>query len=150
MERSHIPLAKWALGFHLMASSKKGVSAHQLHRTLGIAYNSAWFMAHRIREAMADKDPSPLGGEGKVIEADEAYHGKKEIPTPSRHRRGRPYLKKGKAAEKRAIVALVERGGEARAFHMPVVTAKNIRENLVTNASRKSRLHTDEARSTRR
>jgi transposase-like protein len=145
MERSHIPLPKWVLAYHLMASSKKGVSAHQLHRTLGVAYNTAWFMAHRIREAMADKDPSPMGGEGKVIEADEAYQGKKEIPTPSRHRRGRPYLKKGKAAEKRPIVALVERGGPARAFHMPVVTAKNIREKLVTHTSRKSRLHTDES-----
>jgi transposase-like protein len=73
MERSHIPLTKWALAYHLMASSKKGVSAHQLHRTLGIAYNSAWFMAHRIREAMADKHPTePLGGEGQIVEADEA------------------------------------------------------------------------------
>ncbi len=146
MERSHIPLAKWVLAYHLMASSKKGISAHQLHRTLGIAYNSAWFMAHRIREAMSDVNPSPLGGEGKVIEADETYHGKKETPTPSKHRHGRPYIKKGRAAEKRPIVGLVERGGEARAFHVPVVTAKNIREKLVTHASRKSRLHTDESK----
>jgi transposase-like protein len=145
MESSHVPLPKWALAFHLMAASKKGVSAHQLHRTLKVAYNTAWFMAHRIRECMDEKNPAPLGGAGKVIEADEAYHGKKEIPTPSRQRRGRPYIKKGKAAEKRPIVALVERGGEARAFHMPVVTAKNIREKLVTHADRKSRLHTDES-----
>jgi transposase-like protein len=146
MERSHIPLAKWVLGYHLMASSKKGVSAHQLHRTLGIAYNSAWFMAHRIREAMRETDPTPMGGEGKIIEADEAYKGKKEIPTPSKSRKGAPYIKSGKAAAKRPIFALVERGGAARAFSMPVVTGKNIREKLVTNASRKSRLHTDESR----
>ena len=78
--------------------------------------------------------------------ADEAYHGKKETPTPSPRRKGRPYIKKGKAAEKRPIVALVERGGEGRAFHVPVVTAKNVREKLVTHASRKSRLHTDESK----
>ncbi len=129
MERSHVTLAKWVLAFHLMAASKKGVSAHQLHRTLKVAYNTAWFMAHRIREAMADPAPGPLGGEGKIVEADEAYHGKKETPTPSPQRRGRPYIK----------------SGEARAMHMPVVTAKNIREKLVKHADRKSRLHTDES-----
>src|SRR5271154_25301 len=70
-ERSHIPLHKWLLAARLMASSKKGISAHHLHRTLNITYKSAWFLAHRIREAMRDTDPAPLGGEGKVIEADE-------------------------------------------------------------------------------
>jgi hypothetical protein len=146
MERSHIPLAKWVMAYHLMASSKKGVSAHQLHRMLGIAYNSAWFMAHRIREAMSEKNPAPMGGEGKIIEADEAYHGKVETPQPSSHRQGRPFLKRDISKQKRPIVALVERGGEARAFHMPLVSGKNIREKLVTHANRKSRLHTDESR----
>ena len=80
MERSHIPLPKWVLAIRLMTASKKGVSAHQLHRTLDITYKSAWFMAHRIREAMRETDPAPLGGAGKVIEADEAYHGKRETP----------------------------------------------------------------------
>jgi len=145
MERSHIPLHKWVLGFHLMAASKKGMSANQLGRMLAVTYKTAWFMAHRIREAMRDVNPGPLGGEGKIVEADEAYHGKKETPTPSPQRRGRPYLKGGKAAEKRPIFALVERGGEARAMHMPVVTAKNIRNVMVTHADRKSRLHTDES-----
>jgi transposase-like protein len=145
MERSHIALPKWVLAIRLMTASKKGVSAHQLHRMLDITYKSAWFMAHRIREGMREINPSPLGGEGKVIEADEAYKGRKQIPTPSKHRRGAPYIKKGKAAEKRPIFALVERGGPARAFSMPIVTGKNIREKLVTNASRKSRLHTDES-----
>src|SRR5579871_5430419 len=72
-ERSHIPLHKWLLAIHLMAASKKGVSAHQLHRMLGVTYKSAWFMAHRIREMMAPaaKDVFPLGGEGKIVEADE-------------------------------------------------------------------------------
>ena len=75
-ERSHIPLHKWLLAFRLMTSSKKGVSAHQLHRTLGITYKSAWFLAHRIREAMALRPGAPqLGGEGKTIEADETFIG---------------------------------------------------------------------------
>jgi transposase-like protein len=64
-ERSHIPLHKWVLGFRLMAASKKGISAHQLHRTLGITYKSAWFMAHRIPEAMNDSAPGKLGGSGR-------------------------------------------------------------------------------------
>jgi len=149
MERSHIPLAKWALGFRLMAGSKKGMSAHQLHRQLGITYKSAWFMAHRIREAMRDENPTPLGGEGKVIEADEAYHGKRETPRePQRHDkyRSKP-TKKGKSggAQKRPIVALVERHGEARVTHMNTVNSKNLREFMVKNASRKSKLHTDES-----
>ena len=80
-ERSHIPLHKWLLATHLMASSKKGISAHQLHRMLGITYKSAWFMAHRIREAMAPDAPAksgPMGGEGKIIEMDETYIGRKK------------------------------------------------------------------------
>jgi transposase-like protein len=147
MESSHIPLPKWVLAFHLMAASKKGVSAHQLHRMLHITYKSAWFMAHRIREAMNDPKPPPLGGEGKIVEADEAYHGKRETPVKlSRGRVANP-TKSGKSggAQKRPIVALVERGGEARAVHMNHVTSKNMREFIVRNASRKSQLHTDES-----
>jgi hypothetical protein len=90
MERSHIALPKWVQAFHLMTGSKKGIAAHQLHRELKVAYRTAWFMAHRIREAMRDQNPGPLCGEGKIVEADEAYHGKKEKPTPSPHRHGRP------------------------------------------------------------
>jgi transposase-like protein len=79
MERSHIPLHKWMIGFYLMNSSKKGVSAHQLHRTLGIKYQSAWFMCHRIREAMRSGGlVPPIGGTGKVVEADETYFGSVE------------------------------------------------------------------------
>ncbi len=143
MERSHVPLAKWVLAFHLMAASKKGMSAHQLHRMIKVTYKTAWFMAHRIREAMTDPNPTPIGGEGKVIEADETYYGKVEIPVA----RKRPPTKGGNSgpANKRPIVALVERGGEARAVHMPKVTAKNIRAVLVKHADRASRLHTDES-----
>ncbi|MGB7101896.1 MAG: IS1595 family transposase, partial [Xanthobacteraceae bacterium] len=82
MERSHIALHKWVLAFHLMCSSKKGMSAHQLHRTLGSTYRSAWFMAHRIRECMRSGGLGPLGGKGKVVEADETYYG--EIPEAKR------------------------------------------------------------------
>ena len=71
MERSHTPLHKWVLAIHLLTASKKGMSAHQLHRLLKVTYKTAWFMAHRIREMMTDPNPSPLGGEGKIIEADE-------------------------------------------------------------------------------
>lgn len=145
MESSKVPLTKWCLAFHLMAASKKGVSAHQLHRMLKVAYNTAWFMEHRIRESMRETSPAPLGGEGKVIEADEMYQGKQKNPQPSPNRRGAPYIKKGKAAEKRAIFGLVERGGAARAFHIGRVTAKNLREKLMENADPQSRLNTDES-----
>ncbi len=146
MERSHIPLHKWVLGFHLLAASKKGMSSKQLSRMLDLTYKTAWFMSHRIREAMTDPNPAPLGGEGKIVEADEAYHGKRETPVPSPNRRGRPYIKKGKKNEKRTIIGLVERGGEVRVAHLKErVTAHNVRDILVRNADRKSRLHTDES-----
>lgn len=145
-ERSHVPLHKWVLANYLMNASKKGISAHQLHRTIKVTYKTAWFMCHRIREAMRDPNPPPLGGSGRIVEADEAYHGKAETPILSSARQGRPYLKRDISKQKRPIVALVERGGEARAFHTPHVTAKNVRDVLVRHADRQSRLHTDESR----
>lgn len=135
-ERSKIPLTKWLLGFHLMASSKRGISAHQLHRQLGITYKSAWFLAHRIREAMTDPKRGPLGGGGKVIEADETYIGNTK--------RAKSY-KKG-LRHKRSIVALVQPNGKARAFHVKRADAATVRDILVRNADRKSELHTDESR----
>jgi transposase-like protein len=149
MERSHIPLHKWVLGFHLMASSKKGVSAHQLMRTLGLgSYRTAWFLAHRIREAMVEDETNsgPMGGDGKVIEADETYFGKLETPRP-RRKNATPYTKGGKngGAQKRAILGLVERGGSVRTFHIHRATAAEVRDVLVRTVSRKSDLHTDES-----
>ena len=149
MERSHIPLAKWALGFFLMASSKKGVSAHQLMRQLGHgSYRTAWFMAHRIREAMKEDagDTGPLGGEGKVIEADETYYGKAETPR-KRSPRSAPGKtgKRHPSTKKCIIVSLVERGGRARSFHVEAATGHDIRAIMVANVSRKSDLNTDEA-----
>ncbi len=146
LERSHAPLHKWILATHLLTASKKGMSSKQLERVLEVTYKTSWIMSHRIREAMTDPNPAPLGGEGKIVEADEAYHGKKETPMPSPRRRGRPYIKKGKANEKRIIIALVEHGGEVRVAHLKDrVTAHNVRDILVRDADRKSRLHMDES-----
>jgi transposase-like protein len=112
-ERSHIPLSKWLLAFRLMASSKKGISAHRLHRTLAITYKSAWFLAHRIRECMADTDPTPLGGKDKLVEADETEIGRAGDPEDSVFVNGRGWVRKG--GEKKITVATpVERGGKAR------------------------------------
>jgi transposase-like protein len=137
MERSHIPLTKWVLAFYLMNSSKKGMSAHQLHRMLGVTYKTAWFLAHRVREAMKVNNPSPLGGEGKVVEVDETAVGGKA--------KNRAYAKK--PPTKQIVVSLVERRGGVRSFHAAVgkrVTSKTLRPLIVKTASRKSRLMTDE------
>lgn len=148
-ERSHVALHKWVLATHLLTSSKKGMSSHQLSRMLGVTYKTAWFMSHRIREAMTPAAPASLGGEGKVVEADEMYHGKRETPVASPKRGDRPFTKGGKSGgrEKRVVVGLVERGGEARAVHVKErVTAANVRKVVTKLADRKSRLHTDESR----
>ena len=137
LERSKIPLHKWVLAFHLMAASKKGMSAHQLHRMLGITYKSAWFMAHRIREAMKESDPSPMGGGGKTVEADETY-----LPIKSRNRRRKVFINgKGWVWQSddatRKIVTLVERGGRARSVHVPALTANSVAGILRQNVIRK-------------
>ncbi|MER9918091.1 MULTISPECIES: IS1595 family transposase [unclassified Mesorhizobium] len=146
-ERSKIKLSKWWLATHLLGSSKKGMSAHQLHRMLGVTYKTAWFMAHRIREAMKEDVASsgPLGGEGKTVEADETYIGKRETPRISAQRKGRPFTKKGKGGgrEKRIVVGLVERGGKARMFHLNDATKATVRDVLVRNVSRDTNLYTD-------
>jgi len=149
-ERSHIPLNKWVLASHLYAASKKGMSAHQLHRMIGVTYKTAWFMAHRLREAMAEdvKSSGPLGGEGKTVQADETYIGKRDVPYVSPERRGRPYTKKGLGggAQKRTVIGLVEKGGKSRMFHVQHATKATVRDILVRNVDRKSDLHTDESR----
>ena len=139
-ESSHIGLAKWMLAFRMMASSKKGVSALQLERTLGVTYKTAWFMAHRIREAMKVENPGPIGGEGKVIEADEAYVGGQE---KNKHANKRVYFR-GQGS-KQAVVTLVERQGAARSFHVANVNAKTLRSVMTKAVSRKSHLMTDGA-----
>jgi len=150
MERSHIALNKWLMAFYMMSASKKGCSAHQLHRALGLDYKSAWFMCHRIREAMRDGGMGPLGGEGKIVEADETYYGKTEQHrrSPRRERDGRPFTKGGNSgpAGKRAIVALVERGGNVRTFHVPTADKVTVTRIVTENIARESRLHTDESK----
>ena len=139
MESSKVPLNKWLLATYLMSSSKKGVSAHQLHRTLGVTYKTAWFMAHRIREAMNPADPAAIGGEGKVVEADETYVGGK---AENKHRNKR----KPRDIErdmKQKVVTLVERGGRARSHHVADVTSKTLGNVLRTTADRASHLMTD-------
>lgn len=96
-ERSHIPLHKWVAAMHLMSASKKGMSAHQLHRMLGITYKSAWFMCHRIREAMKDGEPGPMGGPGNPVQADETYFGKKKEKRTTRVAAGVVELMVGRA-----------------------------------------------------
>ena len=137
MERSHIPLTKWVLAFRLMAASKKGMSAHQMHRMMGVTYKTEWFLCHRVRAAMGldAKASGPIGGKGKVVESDETFVGGKKKNV----HRGRPTPKK------EPVVALIERGGELRAKHITDVTAKTIRNTLVTQASRKSHLRTDDS-----
>lgn len=148
MERSKIPLNKWVMGLHLMCASKKGVSAHQLHRMLGITYKTAWFMAHRLREAMRPLPGSqePMGGEGKIVEADETYIGKVEEAKPSKSRRGRPHLKSGGGFDKCAVVSLVERGGTVRSFHPATATKVDVQAIVKANIAKESRFMTDESR----
>jgi transposase-like protein len=135
MERSHVPVHKWLLAIHLLNSGKNGVSAHELHRQLGITYKTAWFLSHRIREAMIDAKPTPMGGKGKSVQADETYYGNSK--------RSKSY-RKG-LRHKSSVVALVEPKGRARLFHVKKATADSVRTILVTNAKRTSELHTDES-----
>ena len=133
-EASHIPLHKWLLAAYLLCSSKKGISSHQLMRTLEVTYKSAWFMTHRVREAMRTGAFAPMGGSGQVIEADETFIGRK-AGTVARRGYG----------HKRAVVTLVERNGEARSFHVDSATIANITPIVRKNVSRESRLMTDES-----
>jgi len=135
-ERSKIPLTKWLAALFLMTASKKGVSAHQVHRMLGISYKSTWFMMHRLREAMRTGGLEPLGGNGKVVEADETYFGNiPEAKRPKFTKSGRLVSKNpGGPKNKRAVIALIERGGRVRSFHPDVAdvetVGKIVRDNI--------------------
>jgi transposase-like protein len=142
MESSHVPLHKWALAFRLMASSKKGVSAHQLMRSLGLgSYRTAWFMAHRVREAMADRDPEPLGGKGKTVEVDETFIGKPDQTFVN----GKGWMGKRGTATKRKVITLVERGGRSVSVKVEDLTAQTIKTVLGKHVVLDSTLNTDEA-----
>ena len=125
-EDSHVPMRFWLQAMYLLCSSKKGISSNQLSRTLGVTLKTAWFMSHRIREAMRVVGVDPMGGSGKIVEADETYIGHIDGSTKERG-----------AGHKNAVLTLVERGGSARSFHVdstsiadivPVVRASSVEE----------------------
>jgi transposase-like protein len=139
-EASHVPMHLWLQAMFLLSSSKKGISSNQLHRTLGVTLKTAWFMSHRIREAMRTVGFEPMGGADAIVEADETYFGDKEHVTKR--------TKKGKSGHsgKRSIVALVERGGKARTFHVDRADKITVTGIVRANIDREARLMTDESR----
>jgi len=145
-ERSKIPLTKWLAALFLMTCSKKGISALQVHRMLGVSYKSTWFMMHRLREAMRTGGLEPLGGRGKVVEADETYFGRAEELHVSPQRKGRPYTKRGKIFNNRPILALIERGGSVRSFHVAVADQNTVCSIVRENVERETHIHTDESK----
>jgi transposase-like protein len=133
-ERSKIPLSKWLAALFLMVASKKGVSAHQVHRMLGISYKSTWFMMHRLREAMRQGDLAPMGGAGSIVEIDETFIGRKpDMP-----------IQRG-TNHKHVVLTLVERGGAARSFHVDSVKKEDVLPIIRANLDRESHVMTDEA-----
>ena len=140
LESSHVPLTKWALAYRLMASAKKGISAHQLGRTIGVSYKTAWFMCHRIRESMRDVSGGKLGGPGKIVEADELYVGGK----PRRNTGGDSH--KTIKDRKTPVAVLVERGGRARATVVSNPLGGVLKRNIVANVAQGTEIQSDEHR----
>ena len=138
-ERSHIPLHKWVLATQLLCSSKKGMSAHQLHRMLGVTYKTAWFMSHRIRESMNIDHDDTMGNSEEPVQADETYFGRKDVVV-KRTKHGKP-----SHSSKMSVVSLVSKG-KARSFHVDTATIESVSEILHENVSRDAELHTDESR----
>lgn len=132
-ERSKISLDKWLMATYLLCSSKKGMSSHQLHRTLGVTYKTAWFMTHRLREAMKDPVFTKMGGGGSTVEADETFYG---------HQKG---VKVQRGYEhKHKIFSLVERGGKVRSFHVPNVTSKTLKPIMQEQIAADTHIMTDD------
>jgi transposase-like protein len=139
-ESSHIPLHKWLQATYLLCSSKKGISAHQLHRVMEITYKSAWFMAHRLREAMRTGDLAPFGGEGSIVESDETFFGRDYTKKPKGSRKGRGYAHKFK------VLSLVDRtSGKARSFKVDAVDGKTIIPIIRKYVAKETMMVTDEA-----
>lgn len=133
-ESSHIALHKWLLALYLLCSSKKGISSHQIHRTLRVTYKTAWFMTHRIREAMREGGIlAPLGGRGKIVEVDETYYGRNPLRK-----------KKAGMTHKLAVVSLVERGGKSRSFYVEKVNRATVEQIVRENVHHESDVMTDE------
>ena len=135
MHRSKLPLNKWLLAFYLLSSSKKGFSARQLHRALGITYKSAWHLAHRVREAMRDDNRLMMGGADSIVECDEAFWGNSRTKGITYNRGGHHKMK---------IFALVQRNGSVRSFHVAAINAKTLTPILIENVRMDTRLMTDE------
>jgi hypothetical protein len=133
-EDSKVPLHKWFQAAHLMASSKKGISSHQLHRTLGVTYKTAWFMSHRLRDAMTTINVGQIGGSGKIVESDETFIGKKK-----------GFEKGPGAAHKMVVHSLIERGGQVRSTVLTAFSGYQVEQALKKHVSLESRLMTDEA-----
>ena len=144
MEDSHAPLHKWLQAIHLLCSSKKGMSSHQLHRILEVQYNTAWFMSHRIREAMrvGGFEP-PMGSDGGIVEVDETIYGR-----ASTHPKGRgPLMRRGitNSAHKNVILSLVERGGSVRSYHVAGSTVGEVIPIVNANVAKEAAVMTDSA-----
>jgi transposase-like protein len=135
-EHGRIPLNKMLQAVYLLCCSKKGCSSHQLHRILQITYKSAWFLSHRIREAMRDGKLAPFGGGGGIVEIDETYIGRLD---------GVPKQKSG-GAHKNIVMTLVERGGAARSFHIDSTTLNEITKIVRENVKQMTIINTDEGR----
>lgn len=143
-EASHIPMRVWLQAIFLIAASKKGISSNQLHRTLGITLKSAWFMSHRIREAMASNPNGFLGQGGGTVEADATYIGNSGRSKAGKAARAAGVQYGGDHKEK--VVAVVERGGQVRSFHVQNVDGPTLKNVLVNNIAKEAKLMTDELR----
>ena len=140
-ERSHVPLHKWLAATYLMMSSKKGMSALQISRMIGVTYKTAWFLCHRIRESLRDSS-GPLGGEGKVVEVDETYVGGRDSNRHKSKMKGKTF--RSQSVEKEPIVSLVERGGRVRSTHIRDVNIKTLRPILLEQIHAASHVMTDQ------
>ncbi len=141
-EGSHLPLHLWLQVIHLMCASKKGIATRQIQRMLQCSMKTAWFLTHRIREAMRDDALGPLGGEGKTVEADETFIGGKER---NRHKSKRATRRLGGSWGKETVFSLVERDGRVRSMHVTSVTAANLRPLMIAQIDHQSKLYTDDA-----
>lgn len=143
-EDSHIPLRMWLQAIALLAASKKGISSNQLHRMLGVTLKSAWFMSHRIREAMRSGSltPPPMGGEGEVVEVDETIYGRASTHPKGRVRKGDKHYG---SVHKNVILSLVERGGSVRSYHVAGSTVSEVVPIIKANVSRETSMMTDSA-----
>jgi transposase-like protein len=136
-ERSKIPLSKWLAALFMLTASKKGVSAHQIHRSLGISYKSAWFMMHRLREALRSGSFAPMGGAGQIVEIDETLMGKVEGAPKKLHTGG--------SQNRNIVLTLVERGGRARSFHVDGVAISDLIPIIRENIAKEADVMTDQA-----